>query len=45
MTILAARNALRERIGFNIEGFCALNDVAIAVRALQAIAQSKKLCW
>jgi acetoin utilization deacetylase AcuC-like enzyme len=46
-TILAARNALRDRIGFNIgggfhhafpehgEGFCALNDVAIAIRALQ----------
>jgi acetoin utilization deacetylase AcuC-like enzyme len=46
-TILAARNALRDRIGFNIgggfhhafrahgEGFCAINDVAVAVRALQ----------
>ena len=46
-TILAARNALRDRIGFNIgggfhhafaghgEGFCAIHDVAIAVRALQ----------
>lgn len=46
-TILAARNALRDRIGINIgggfhhafpghgEGFCAINDVAIAVRALQ----------
>lgn len=46
-TILAARNALRDRIGFNIgggfhhafadhgEGFCALHDVAIAIRALQ----------
>jgi acetoin utilization deacetylase AcuC-like enzyme len=46
-TILAARNAMRDRIGFNIgggfhhafaghgEGFCAINDVAIAVRALQ----------
>ena len=46
-TILAARNALRDRIGFNIgggfhhafpahgEGFCAVNDVAVAIRALQ----------
>ncbi|MBZ5606934.1 MAG: histone deacetylase [Acidobacteriia bacterium] len=46
-TILAARNAVRDRIGFNIgggfhhafpahgEGFCAIHDVAIAVRALQ----------
>src|SRR3984885_398217 len=46
-TILAARNALRGRIGFNIgggfhhafpahgEGFCAIHDVAIAIRALQ----------
>jgi len=46
-TILAARNALRDRIGINIgggfhhafpghgEGFCAINDVAIAIRALQ----------
>jgi acetoin utilization deacetylase AcuC-like enzyme len=46
-TILAARNALRDRIGFNIgggfhhafpghgEGFCALHDIAIAIRALQ----------
>jgi acetoin utilization deacetylase AcuC-like enzyme len=46
-TILACRNALRDRIGFNIgggfhhafrshgEGFCAIHDVAIAVRALQ----------
>ncbi len=46
-TILASRNALRDRIGFNIgggfhhafpahgEGFCAINDVAIAIRALQ----------
>jgi acetoin utilization deacetylase AcuC-like enzyme len=46
-TILAAHNALRDRIGFNIgggfhhafpaygEGFCAIHDVAIAVRALQ----------
>jgi acetoin utilization deacetylase AcuC-like enzyme len=46
-TILAARNALRDRIGFNIgggfhhafpghgEGFCAINDVAVAIRALQ----------
>lgn len=46
-TILAARNALADRIGFNIgggfhhafpdhgEGFCAIHDVAIAVRALQ----------
>jgi len=46
-TILAARNALRERIGFNIgggfhhafpghgEGFCAIHDVAVAIRALQ----------
>jgi acetoin utilization deacetylase AcuC-like enzyme len=46
-TILAARNALRDRIGFNIgggfhhafpghgEGFCAIHDVAVAIRALQ----------
>ena len=46
-TITAAHNALRDRIGFNIgggfhhafpahgEGFCAINDVAIAVRTLQ----------
>jgi acetoin utilization deacetylase AcuC-like enzyme len=46
-TILAARNALRDRIGFNIgggfhhafrshgEGFCAIHDVAIAIGALQ----------
>lgn len=46
-TILAARNALRDGIGFNIgggfhhafrdygEGFCAINDVAIAIRRLQ----------
>ena len=46
-TLLAARNALRDRIGFNIgggfhhafpahgEGFCAIHDVAIAIRALQ----------
>jgi acetoin utilization deacetylase AcuC-like enzyme len=46
-TILAARNALRDHIGFNIgggfhhafpghgEGFCAIHDVAIAICALQ----------
>ena len=46
-TILAARNALRDRIGFNLsggfhhafpdhgEGFCAIHDVAIAIRKLQ----------
>jgi len=46
-TILAARSALRDRIGFNIgggfhhafpghgEGFCAIHDVAVAIRALQ----------
>ena len=46
-TILACRNALRDRVGFNIgggfhhafpshgEGFCAIHDVAIAIRALQ----------
>jgi len=46
-TILACRNALRDRIGFNIgggfhhafpshgEGFCAIHDVAVAIRALQ----------
>jgi acetoin utilization deacetylase AcuC-like enzyme len=46
-TILAARNALSDRIGFNIgggfhhafpghgEGFCAIHDVAVAIRALQ----------
>ena len=46
-TILAARQALEDRIGFNIgggfhhafpghgEGFCAIHDVAVAIRALQ----------
>jgi acetoin utilization deacetylase AcuC-like enzyme len=46
-TLLAARNALRDRIGFNVgggfhhafpghgEGFCAIHDVAVAIRALQ----------
>jgi acetoin utilization deacetylase AcuC-like enzyme len=46
-TILAARNALADRIGFNIgggfhhafpghgEGFCAIHDVAVAIRTLQ----------
>lgn len=46
-TELAARNALRDRIGINLgggfhhayaghgEGFCAIHDVAIAIRALQ----------
>ncbi len=46
-SILAARNALRDRIGFNLgggfhhafpahgEGFCAIHDVAVAIRALQ----------
>src|SRR5579872_3500446 len=46
-TILAARNALVDGIGFNIgggfhhafrghgEGFCAIHDVAVAIRALQ----------
>jgi acetoin utilization deacetylase AcuC-like enzyme len=46
-TILAARNALRDRIGINVgggfhhafpehgEGFCAIHDVAVAIRALQ----------
>lgn len=46
-TILAARNALRDGLGFNIgggfhhafpgygEGFCAIHDVAIAIRRLQ----------
>jgi len=46
-TILASRNALRDRIGFNLgggfhhafpghgEGFCAINDVAVAIRVLQ----------
>jgi acetoin utilization deacetylase AcuC-like enzyme len=46
-TILASRHALRNRIGFNIgggyhhafpghgEGFCAIHDVAVAIRALQ----------
>ncbi len=47
-TTLAARLALRDGIGFNVgggfhhafpghgEGFCAINDIAIAVRRLQA---------
>jgi len=46
-TILAAREALARRVGFNIgggfhhafpghgEGFCAINDVAVAIRVLQ----------
>lgn len=46
-SILAARRALADRIGFNIgggfhhafaghgEGFCAINDIAVAVRAVQ----------
>ncbi len=46
-TTLAARLALRDRIGFNVgggfhhafrahgEGFCAINDLAVAVRTLQ----------
>jgi acetoin utilization deacetylase AcuC-like enzyme len=46
-TILAAGNALRDRIGINLgggfhhafpgrgEGFCAIHDVAVAIRALQ----------
>lgn len=46
-SILAAQNALSDRVGFNIgggfhhafpdhgEGFCAIHDVAIAIRALQ----------
>lgn len=46
-TLLATRNALRDRIGANLaggthhafpdrgEGFCVLNDVAVAIRALQ----------
>jgi len=46
-TILAARNALRDRLGFNLsggfhhafpdhgEGFCAIHDVAIAVLKMQ----------
>jgi acetoin utilization deacetylase AcuC-like enzyme len=47
-SILAGRNALRDRVGFNIgggfhhafrahgEGFCAINDIAIAIRTLQS---------
>ncbi|MBS1859969.1 MAG: histone deacetylase [Acidobacteria bacterium] len=47
-TLLAARLALRDGIGFNVgggfhhafpghgEGFCAVNDIAVAVRRLQA---------
>jgi acetoin utilization deacetylase AcuC-like enzyme len=46
-TLLAARQALRSGVGFNIgggfhhafpghgEGFCAINDVAVAIRSLQ----------
>jgi acetoin utilization deacetylase AcuC-like enzyme len=46
-TVLAARQALVDRIGFNLgggfhhafpghgEGFCAIHDVAVAIRALQ----------
>jgi acetoin utilization deacetylase AcuC-like enzyme len=48
-TLLAARNALRDRIGINLgggfhhafpdhgEGFCAMHDVAVAIRALQRV--------
>lgn len=47
-TLLAARLALRDGIGFNVgggfhhafpghgEGFCAVNDIAVAIRRLQA---------
>ena len=47
-SILAARGALRDRLGYNIgggfhhafpghgEGFCAIHDVAVAIRRLQA---------
>jgi len=53
-TILAARNALRDRIGFNIgggfhhafadhgEGFCPINDVAIAIRALRHVGKIER---
>lgn len=46
-TVLAARNALRDGLGFNLsggfhhafpdhgEGFCAINDIAVAIRKLQ----------
>src|SRR6202158_6155863 len=46
-TILAARNSLADHLGFNLgggfhhafpahgEGFCAINDVAVAIRVLQ----------
>jgi acetoin utilization deacetylase AcuC-like enzyme len=46
-TLLAARRALEDRVGFNIgggfhhafpghgEGFCAINDIAVALRRLQ----------
>ena len=46
-SMLAARNALSDRIGYNVgggfhhafpahgEGFCAINDIAIAIRVLQ----------
>ncbi len=48
-TTLAARLALRDRIGFNLgggfhhafaghgEGFCAINDIAVAIRRLQQL--------
>ena len=47
-TILASRNALRDGVGFNIgggfhhafpghgEGFCAIHDVAVAIRKMQS---------
>jgi acetoin utilization deacetylase AcuC-like enzyme len=53
-SILAARRAMEDGVGFNIgggfhhafpghgEGFCAINDVAIAVRRLQADGRIKK---
>src|SRR5258708_40275527 len=53
-TILAARNAVEGRLGFNLsggfhhafpdhgEGFCAIHDVAIAIRKLQKEGLVKK---
>jgi acetoin utilization deacetylase AcuC-like enzyme len=54
-TLLAAREALRRGLGFNVgggfhhafpghgEGFCAVHDVAVAIRALQSEGKARKV--
>jgi acetoin utilization deacetylase AcuC-like enzyme len=54
-SILAARNAIRDGFGFNVgggfhhgfrahgEGFCAINDVAVAVRRIQKDGAAEKV--